>query len=138
MQISYFAVFVATILDFVAGFIWFGPIFGKMWGKIHGFDKLSKDVQVKMMKQMGPWYGVQLAVTLLTNFILAIFISYVPNWNAYALAGFLWLGLVVPTYASANIFGGTDPKWLAKKFMIQVGGSLIFLEIAAVVIHFFG
>lgn len=135
MNLNYLAILVATLLDFIAGFIWYGPIFGKLWGKIHGFDKLSKAVQQEMMKQMGPLYGVQFAVTMLTNVILAIFISYVPGWNAYALAAFIWLGFVVPTQVSSVLFGGTEPKWIITKITIQAGASLACLEIAAAVLH---
>lgn len=137
MGINLFAVLVASVLDFIVGFIWYGPIFGSLWGKMHGFDKLTKAVQQKMMKEMGPLYGVQFAMTVLTNFILAIFISYVPAWNAYALAVFLWLGFVIPTLASGVIFGGTQPKWMLKKFMVQAGASLVCLEVAAIVIRLF-
>lgn len=138
MGINFLAIAIATIIDFVFGAIWYGPIFGKLWGKIHGFDKLSKAVQQEMMKQMGPLYGVQFAVTLLTNVILAIFISYVPGWNAYALAAFIWLGFVVPAQVSSVLFGGTEPKWIVTKISLQAGASLICLEIAAVVLHLFG
>lgn len=136
MNLNLLAILIATVLDFVAGIIWFGPLFGNLWGKIHGFDKLSKATQERMMKQMGPFYAGQFAVTLLTNFILAIFLAYLPqDWNYIALAGFFWLGFVVPTQVSSVIFGGTEPKWMLQKILIQAGGSLVFLEIAAIVIH---
>lgn len=135
MNLNFLAIALATIADFVIGALWYGPIFGKIWGKIHGFDKLSKAVQQAMMKQMGPLYGVQFAVTVLTNFILAIFISYVPGWNAYALAGFIWLGFVVPTQVSSVLFGGTDPKWIITKIALQSGASLVCLEVAAAILQ---
>lgn len=137
MSLPIIAILIATVADFIAGFIWFGPLFGKLWGKIHGFDKLSKETQQKMMKQMGPFYGVQFGVTFITNFVLAIFLTYLPHdWNIYALAGFFWLGFVVPTQVGSVIFGGTEPKWMLQKIMIQAGGSLLFLELATLIIHF--
>ena len=136
LQINYLAVIVATVVQFALGFVWFGPIFGKMWGKIHGFDKLPKEVQQKMMKSMGPFYGLQALVTLVTSFVLAIFISYQPTWSPYGMAFFLWLGFVVPTQVSGVVFGGTEGKWIFPKISILAGGSIIFLEAAAAVIHF--
>ncbi len=135
MGLNFIAIAVATILDFIFGAIWYGPVFGGIWGKIHGFDNLPKEVQKKMMAQMGPLYGVQFAVTILTNIILAIFISYVPDWNAYALAAFIWLGFVVPAQVSSVLFGGTDPKWITTKIALQAGASLACLEIAAAILH---
>ena len=62
----------------MVGAIWYTPIFGTLWGKIHGFDKLPKDVQADMMKGMGPILGVQFLVTILTSFVLALFATRLP------------------------------------------------------------
>lgn len=137
MQINYISIVIATVAQFIIGFLWYGPIFGKLWGKIHGFDKLPKATQQKMMKSMGPFYVLQLLVTIITTIVLAIFITYQPTWNAYAMAGFFWIGFVFPTQVSAVIFGGTEGKWIAKKIAVQAGASLLCLEAAAIIIRFF-
>lgn len=135
MQVNYLAVIVATVVQFILGFIWYGPIFGNLWGKMHGFDKLSKETQQKMMKSMGPFYVLQAFVTLLTAFVLSLFITYQPTWNAYAMAGFIWIGFVVPTQVSGVIFGGTERKWILPKLSILAVGSLLCLEAAAAIIR---
>ncbi len=138
MQLNLLAVALATIAQFIIGFVWYGPLFGKLWGKIHGFDKLSKETQDKMMKEMGPFYFVQLVMTVVTSVVLAIFITYLPlDWNVFALAGFFWIGFVVPTQVGAVIFGGTEPKWMLKKIAVQAGASLVCLETAAFIIKLF-
>lgn len=136
MEINYLAIFLATVAQFIIGAIWYSVLFGKLWGKIHGFDKLTKEVQQQMMKAMGPFYGLQALVTLITSFVLAIFITYLPEWNPYAMAGFFWIGFVLPTQVSAVIFGGTEGKWIVKKIAVQAGASLLCLEVAATIIHF--
>ena len=139
MQLNYLAIFLATIAQFAVGFVWYGPLFGALWGKIHGFDKLSKDVQDKMMGQMGPLYGAQLFVTIITTAVLALFISVLPqDWSPYGLAGFFWLGFVVPTQVSSVIFGGTPSQWICTKIAGMAGGSLVCLQGAADTIHFRG
>ncbi len=35
--INYWAVIVVAIINTVLGFLWFGPIFGKMWISLMGF-----------------------------------------------------------------------------------------------------
>lgn len=137
MQINFLAIVIATLVDFAIGAVWYSALFGKLWGKIHGFDKLPKQVQQQMMKSMGPYYGIQAFVTLITTFVLAIFITYLPLWNPYAMAGFFWIGFVVPAQVSAVIFGGTEPKWILKKLAIQAGASLVCLEAAAIILHLF-
>jgi membrane protein YdbS with pleckstrin-like domain len=106
-----------------------------LWGKIHGFDKLPKEIQQKMMKMMGPTYAIQFFITLVTSFVLAIFLAYQPGWNAYVMVGFLWIGFVVPAQVSGVMFGGTENKWMVKKVAVQAGASLGCLEIAALVLH---
>lgn len=135
MQLNFLSVIIATAVQFGIGAIWYSVFFGKLWGKIHGFDKLSKEVQQKMMKAMGPFYALQALVTLITSFVLALFVTYLPLWNPYAMAGFFWLGFVVPTQVSAVIFGGTEKKWIVKKISVQAGASLLCLEAAAIVLH---
>lgn len=136
MQFNFLAIIVATVVQFVIGAMWYSPkAFGPLWGKIHGFDKLPKDVQQKMMKSMGPFYALQAFVTLITSVVLAIFIAYLPHdWNVYALAAFFWIGFVVPAQVSAVIFGGTPPQWIAKKIALMAGCSLLCLEAAAIIL----
>jgi fatty acid desaturase len=135
MSLNYLAILIATVLQFIVGAIWYMPLFGKMWGEIHGFNKFSKEEQQKMMKGMGPFYTLQIFVTLVTTVVLALFVAGLPDWNVYGIAGFLWLGFVVPTQVSAVVFGGTEPKWIAKKTLIMAFGALLCLEVAALVLH---
>lgn len=132
------AVLLATVAQFIIGFVWYGPLFGNLWGKIHGFDKLPKETQRKMMKAMGPFYALQFGVTVVTTIVLAIFIYYLPHdWNVYALAGFFWIGFVVPTQVSSVIFGGTEGKWILTKIAVQAGASFFCLEVAAIILSLF-
>lgn len=137
-EINYVAIVAATAAQFLFGAIWYTFLFGKLWGRMHGFDKLPKDVQGKMMKSMGPIYGVQVLVTVLTSFVLWIFIANLPrDWNAYGMAFFFWLGFVLPALVSAVIFGGTEPKWIVKKIAVQSGEALVRMMVAVAVLKFF-
>lgn len=137
MNINYTAVLVASVLQFVVGAVWYSVLFGKLWGKIHGFDKLSKAVQQKMMKSMGPMYAVQFLITLLTSYVLGLFVVSLPSeWHAFGAAGFIWLGFVFPTTVAAVIWGGTEGKWIVKKIAVQAGASLVCYQVAAAVFYF--
>ena len=137
VNINWLAVVVATVVQFVVGAIWYMPLFGKMWGEMFGFDKLSKKQQQEMQSKMGPYYGLQLAVTVLTSIVLAKFIAVLPDRSPYLLAACLWMGFVVPTQVSAVIFGGTEPKWIPRRVLIMAGGSLACLLAAALTISLF-
>jgi len=138
MELNYVAIAVATVLQFIAGAVWYMPIFGKTWGAMHGFDKLSQEEQERAQKGMGPYLVLQFVVTLVMTSVLALFMAGLPaEWNAFGIAGFFWLGFVVPTQASAVMFGGTPKEWMCKKIAIMASGSLVNLMIAAGVLRFF-
>lgn len=135
MALDYFAILIASVAQFIIGAIWYMPIFGKVWGKIHGVDSLPPEQLKVMQKGMFPLLGVQFISTIVTTVVLAIFITFLPmNWNVHALAGFFWIGFVVPTQIGAVLFGGTKPEWVVKKILIMAGGSFLCLEVAAAII----
>lgn len=135
MEINYWAVLVATIAQFVIGAIWYMPLFGTLWGKIHDFDKLSKTEQKEAQKQMMPLLLVQFLVTLVTTVVLAKFIVLIPNYSVYSLAFMIWVGFFVPVQVAGVIFGGTNPKWIITKIAVMAGGSLACLLAAASILQ---
>ena len=134
MEINYLAVIVATVVQFIIGAVWYMPIFGKAWGEIHGFDKVAPEMQKEMMKSMYPMLVVQFILTLVTSAVFGLFVASLPqDWNVYGLAGFYWLGFAAPAQIAAVIFGGTEGKWVMKKILISIGGSLVcFMAMALV------
>lgn len=138
MELNYVAIGVATVAQFIMGAVWYMPIFGRTWGAMHGYDKLSPEEQDKAQKGMGPYLVAQFVGTLVTTFVLALFMAgLLAEWNAFGIAGFFWLGFVVPTQASAVMFGGTPKEWMCKKIAIMASGSLVNLMIAAAALSFF-
>lgn len=75
MEINYIAVLVAAVAQFIFGAIWYMPIFGKMWGKIHGFDKATPEEQKVMTKKMGPYLLTQFVFTIVTSAIFALLLN---------------------------------------------------------------
>ncbi len=137
MEVNIVAVVIATVLEFICGAVWYSAFFGDLWGKIHGFDKLSKETQKAMMKDMGVLYGVQFGITLVSTYVLAVLLGATVGWSPYVVAGLLWLGFIVPTQVSGVIFGGTESKWVTTRIAIQAGSSLVCIMVAAAVLSFF-
>ena len=137
MELNYVAIVIATVLQFIVGAVWYMPIFGKVWGTIHGFDRLAPEEQTNAQKGMGPYLVLQFVVTLVTTYVLALVVSELSSeWHAFGAAGFLWLGFVAPTQASAVMFGGTPKEWMCKKFGIMASGSLVNLMVAATTLSY--
>lgn len=137
MGINYTAVLLATVAQFIAGAIWYGPLFGRLWGKIHGFDKLPKAVQAKMVKEMGPFYAIQFVVTVLTSIALYILVALLPEFSPYMIALLIWIGFIVPANVSSVLFGGTDGKWVIKKMAVMAGATFVCIMAGAFVLSFF-
>jgi len=137
MEINFVAVLAATVVMFAVGAFWYMVPFSKIWGEMHGFSKLSKEKQKEMQSQMGPYYGLQLLVTLISAFVLAHFIAAQPNVEWYKIASWLWLGFIVPTTVSGVVFGGTEGKYVMRKIVIMIGGSLVCTLTGAWVISLF-
>ena len=135
MDIHYTAVGVASVLQFIFGAIWYTPVFGKVWGKIHGFDKYSPEAQKGMRRKMMPLLAMQFVMTVITTFAFALLMTELFD-NIYQIAGVLWFGFVVPTQVSAVLFGGTEPKWMVAKIAIMAGCSFFCLMIAAAVLSY--
>lgn len=136
MSINYLSIVLATAAQFVVGAIWYMPLFGKLWGQIHGFDKLSKKEQKEMQAKMAPYYIVQILVTFLTAFILAKLLVMLPNTSPYSVGLMCWVGFLLPANISSVIFGGTETKWMAKKAAVMAGGSLACTIVAVAILSF--
>lgn len=128
------AILLASVAEFIVGAIWYMPLFGGLWGKIHGFDKQPKLTQKEMQKAMMPMLAVQFAFTILTTIVLAKLMMMLPNYNPYMLAVMSWIGFVVPTQVSAVIFGGTEGKWVTTKIAVMAFGELACLLAAVFVL----
>jgi hypothetical protein len=129
VPVNYLALLVAGVAQMIVGFIWYGPLFGKVWSKMKGFDfdKMTKAEQKEMQKKMMPYYGVTFVVSLVTAYILAhtMFLSqnffhYSPVMTGLTTAFWMWLGFMMPVRLYNEIFGGKN--W--KLFAIDTGYSL--------------
>jgi hypothetical protein len=136
-DVNLLAVLAATVAMFATGAIWYMPIFGKAWGEMHGFEKLSKKEQKEMQAKMGPYYLAQAAVTFANAFVLAKLMAWLPEVSIYQIAFCTWVGFLVPAAVSGIIFGGGDAKWIPRKIAITVAGSLVCNMVAVFVINLF-
>ena len=137
MEVNFVAVLVATVVMFIVGAIWYGLLFGKVWGHIHGFDKLTAAEQKALRAKMGLPYLAQLLVTFVMIYVFAHFLEAKLNVTLYELVVWVWLGFIVPTHVSDVLFGGTPARFIAKKLLILIFGSLASLFVGAWVLTLF-
>lgn len=137
MEINYILIAVATLVQFILGAVWYSPLmFGKFWMKVMGGDhQCTKEEMQKMQKEMMPFYGLQILLTIIFTFVLAMFIYYLQmanvGFHAYGVAGWIWLGFILPTQVSGVIWGNTKREFWLKQISIMLSYQLIGLMLTA-------
>ncbi len=139
MEINYMLIILATVIQFILGVVWYSPLmFGKWWMQIMEMTGVSNEELQKMQKAMMPFYLVQIALTVLTTFVLAMFIHYLKmanvGFHAYGVAGWVWLGFIAPTQIASVIWANTKRKFWGKQVFIMLSNQLVGLMITAFIL----
>ncbi len=88
LKINHLAVLVAVVLQFVLGFLWYGPLFGEAWMGMAGLDRATIEADPAGAEE---W---------ITNIVSAIVSMYVLAWlftriNVTSLVQGLLIGLLI-------------------------------------------
>lgn len=122
MEPNYVVILGGAILSMIVGALWYGPLFGKKWMEIIGVDP-AKEVTKEMQRQAMPLYLVQFVLTLLQVYILSNLITYTGGGGVWV-AGFMWLGFVMPTIAGCAMWNNNPTRLKWSQFLIQSGYQL--------------
>ncbi len=132
INVNYLAVVVAAILHMALGFLWYGPLFGKMWMGMMGFTQKTIE-EAKTKGGMGKNYAIALLGAFVTNWVLA----YVVGFSGAATilegmqAGFwVWLGFMATTTLSGVLWEGKS--W--KLYLLNNGHLLIGLLLSGAIL----
>jgi hypothetical protein len=118
-------VLAAAVASMIIGSIWYGPLFGKQFNAIMGFDKMSTQQQAEMKKGMAKMYFTQLVASLVMFYVLAMLMYRLGEMTVQGglmVAFWVWLGFVVPTKLGDAIWGGK-----MSLFWIGIGNMLATL-----------
>jgi len=116
--VNLLSVFLAALVSMVVGFVYYSPmVLGKPWMKEMG---LSSENLKKAQKEMGKLYGLSFVLAMVSAYILSHVMAFSMNFYGYGAvmtgltSGFwMWLGFVMPSQATDQIFGGKNWKLLA-------------------------
>lgn len=139
IDVNIMAVLLAVIANFIFGYVWYTPLFGKAWAKEMGMNMDVKPSGGSMARGM--------ILMVIGNFLMAWVLSHdLAVWNpvtwgkedmgvsAMQMAGvgsfFIWLGYYLPSDLSA--VGWEGKSW--KLFAINSGYHFLHLFIAAIII----
>lgn len=138
LPISYTAILVAVVANFILGFLWYTPLFGKAWAKEMGFDMSVKPKPGDMARGM--------IFMVIGNFLMAYVFahnnaawSFVPGMDQMGAAGsilnaavFTWLGFYLPV--DIGVVTWEQKTW--KLFWINTGYHFFMVLTAAVILYY--
>lgn len=103
--LNWLAIIISTVVTFAIGAVWHGPIFGKLWMKIHHGDKKFSEAEMKeSMKGMWKLLVTEFIASLLMTIGLACVIRAIPQYSAVQNAFMLWISFVLPVMTSTVIW----------------------------------
>ena len=115
---NWWAILVSTVLAFVLGGLWYGPLFGQAW--MQAIGKTEADIQPTPAP-----FIISFFTALLTAVVLAWLISAlgVTTWVGGAVLGMVTgVGFIATAMASDTAFCG----WGMKLFVIQAGYRVLY------------
>lgn len=135
---NFLAIAIVVVANFILGWLWYGPLFGKVWAKEMKMDMEEKPDKSVMIKGM--------IMMLIGNFLMAYVIAHdifawsnVPGMGdmesagmgpIFATAFYTWIGFYVPTHIGAITWEGKS--W--KLTFINLAYHFVTLFIAAFVL----
>ncbi|MGE0637367.1 MAG: DUF1761 domain-containing protein [Bacteroidia bacterium] len=138
MEFNIIAVIVAIATNFILGFVWYTPLFGKKWASEMGHDpnmKPDKNTMIKGMTFMvigNILFVFVLSWTMIAWWHLPNVKEVGPLIHALNSAFFLWLGFYVPTHLSAIAW--EKKSWTL--FAINGGYHLASLLVVALILTY--
>ena len=139
VPVNYLAVLASALLMMVLGGLWYGPLFGKQWIALMGFDpEKVKDMQAAGMGAMWKSYALMALGALVMSFVLSHSLIFASAYlgesglSAGLQTGFWnWLGFIVPVSLGTVIWEGKPWKlWVLNAGYYLVGLLLIGMLLA--------
>lgn len=142
IEINFLAILVAVVANFFLGFLWYTPLFGKVWAQELGLKMDEKPAASVMIKGM--------SLMIIGQFLMAwVFAHNIAVWNpetwglaasaemtkgkmAVMAALFTWIGFFLPSDLSRIAW--ENPSF--KLFGINTTYHFLTLLVASLVIHF--
>jgi hypothetical protein len=137
VPINYWAVLVSGIAAMVLGFLYYGPVFGKLYSRLMGFDNMDPAKRAEMMKGMNKSYSITFVGALVTAWVLAHAVIYAGaymHWSGLSaglVTGFMsWLGFQATLTLGTVLWEGKP--W--KNYFLMNGHSLLQLLIMGAIL----
>ena len=122
-EVNFLAVVAAAVATMALGAVWYGPLFGKLWMKAHGYTPERLE---EMGKGMGKAYGLSFLCYLAMATVMAYLLVWIGAVNLPAglwLAFVCWLGFVATVGLTAYLYSDRRPA----TYFIDVAYQLAYM-----------
>ena len=135
LPINLLAVLIAAVAAFVLGFLFHGPVSGKLWMKLAGVHMTGNEKLSDMLPQMF-WNLVSNLVTAYALAVIYLFASSSPFLNGATVstgiicALWLWIGFLV----TSSSIGVIWMKQSVRLWLFEAGCSLIVMVVMGAIV----
>ena len=134
-SLNWIAIGVVTVANFILGAIWYGPIFGKQWMRIHHGNKTPSKIEMAQAeKDMWKILIPEFVATAVIILGLAYTLALNPEYVWWHVALFVWFFFTLPFLVSVVLWGVDKKSVMCQKITIMSAYRLISLVGAAYVI----
>ncbi len=128
-QINVWAVIVAALASFVVGWLWYGPLFGKLWMELNGFT--PEMLREKKGLPMPFIMIMNYVATVLAAFSIAMFIGAEADASFGIFAGLMIAIFWIGTSRLNDVLYERQPF---KLYLINLGYNLVIYVIMGAVL----
>ncbi len=118
-HVSFLVLGVTVIISFIFGFLWYGPLFGKLWANLAlGIKDCKGDGKPPVSALLLTFLG-----TILQTVVLGYLLYAAKPCCNFGMAAAVWIGFYVPLMLSTKAWEGKPWKLLA------LNGTFYFLNL---------
>ena len=131
-EVNFVAVFVAALVAFVVGAVWYTAIFGKLWVKLQGYSE-ERMAAMQARRPMPVFLGIMFVAYLVLAFAIAFLLTGILERNAMTgavVGAVLWLGPA----AAIGLTGHIATDKADGLYLIDVGCELVYLVLMGVIL----
>ncbi len=129
MALNWLAILIATVVAFVLGGLWYGPLFGQAW--MDALGKTEDDIEPTASPFVISFFTALLTCIVVAALMLALGIGTVIGGAVFGLV--VGIGFIATAMASDSAFCG----WGVRLFLIQAGYRVAYSVLMGAIIGAF-
>ncbi|MCC7019078.1 MAG: DUF1761 domain-containing protein [Ardenticatenales bacterium] len=132
-HVNWIAIVVCVVAAMALGFVWYGPLFGKLWLELMGWGTKNEAELKEMQSKAMPGYAVMAVGAAVMALVLQAVLHATGAATvgaAVIVAALLWLGFVATSTLGTAMFSDTDKRLWA----LNEGYVLVQMVLFAVIL----